>query len=121
MPFDFNKVSLQWLTVLFVTLAVTFWLDLWERPANLLATEAVDSTFADPATVRLSAAELIRTDGDVSMLECYSCHDPENPPDLELDEEGSLIWEEHRLDFDLQHGSKHRNEESNHRAPTLAR
>ena len=110
MPFDVNKISLQWLTVLFVTLAATFWFDMWERPANLHAAVPADSSFADPATVRLSAAELMRTDGDVSMLECYSCHDPESPPVLELDEEGNMIWEEHRVDFDLQHGSKHRNE-----------
>ncbi len=97
--------------VAFLALAGSFLLNAWETtPAINDPAEIVDSTFAEPVTVRLSAAELVRTDGDTSMLACYSCHEMGQEPELAFDEEDRLIWEEHRFDFDLRHGANHRNE-----------
>jgi hypothetical protein len=67
-------------------------------------------TFADPATVRQSAGELIRTGGDISMFACYSCHNRDEPVNLRFDQDHHVILEEHEVDFDLRHGSRHRNE-----------
>jgi hypothetical protein len=99
------------LTILFLLLAASFWLGWWERPPALQPVTPADPSFADPTTVRLSAAELYRLDGDVSMFSCYACHDRDEPaPILEFDDVGNVIFEEHEVDFELRHGRNHRNE-----------
>lgn len=97
-------------TFLFLLLASSFWLDWWGQPVILHPVVPADPSFADGATVRQSAAELYRTDGDVSMLACYSCHDRDEPILLQFDEEGQVISEEHEVDFELLHGRRHQNE-----------
>jgi len=95
----------------FLALAASFVADVWELPYRVNdVTVNRDSSFTPTTTVRMSAAELYRTDGDVSMFDCYSCHEVDEVPELGFDEEGRLIWEEHKFDFDLRHGASHRNE-----------
>lgn len=93
-----------------LALITSFLLGAWERPLMVNDVIVVDSTFGAPVTVRMSAAELMRTDGDVSMLSCYSCHETDSPPEIGYDADGILIWEEHKFDFELRHGRSHRNE-----------
>src|SRR5436190_5125 len=61
------------LTLLFLGLAGAFLFDLWGRPLPVKQNPPTDPQFTNVATVRLSAAELIRTGGDTSGL---SCHGP---------------------------------------------
>jgi hypothetical protein len=95
---------------LFLLLALAFWQGWWAGPVELAPLEPIDAELLSTDPVRESAAFLIRTDGDVSMFACYSCHVRDEPFELEFDEEGFLVIEEHQLDFDLAHGRNHRND-----------
>ena len=81
--FGFLPSSLQ------PTGAGTIWLhavSVGERKS--LATGAV---FTNTATVRLSVAELTKSGGDVSGLDCYACHKREQPVAPKFDAAGHLI------------------------------
>ena len=45
---------------------------------------------ADPGPVRLSAAQLIKTGGDTSLLDCYACHDEKKKPQVPRDDAGRV-------------------------------
>ena len=69
----------------------------------------VDTNFISTATARMSAADLIRTGGDTSGLECYACHEKNKPPKLTLDAEGNVIVPKAHDDIVMAHGRHHRN------------
>ena len=69
----------------------------------------VDPQFTNTATVRLSAAELIRTGGDTSGLTCYACHDTKKEVKLHLDTNGNVILPEEHKDLVMRHGRNLRN------------
>lgn len=94
----------------FLVLAVTLAMDWWAFPYEISEVAPADSSAAGISTVRTSAAELVRLDGDTSMLACYSCHEADDPPELQLDADGRILMEEHSFDFELRHGASHRNE-----------
>jgi len=96
-------------SVLFIALAEAFRLDLWGRPEPLREVPLVDAAFTNTATVRVSAAELIRSDGDTSGFDCYACHDQKKPVVVKVDEKGEIVLPEEHNDLVIQHGRHGRN------------
>jgi hypothetical protein len=100
---------LIWLSVVFFGLSIAFYLNLWGKPAPSNAIPLVDTNFISTATARVSAADLIRTGGDVSGLECYACHEKSKPPKLKFNAEGEVIVPKEHDDIVMGHGRHHRN------------
>ena len=69
----------------------------------------VDTNFISTATARMSAADLIRTGGDTSDLDCYVCHEKNKPPKLKLDAEGNVVVPKEHDDIVMGHGRHNRN------------
>ncbi len=108
---DTNKsLVLTSLTVAFFGLAAAFCFNLWGRPASLAANPPTAPEFTNTATVRMSAAELIRTGGDTSGMACYSCHDDKKPVTVHYDTNGNVILPEAHRDLVLRHGRSNRND-----------
>jgi hypothetical protein len=103
------SLGLTSLMVLFLGLAGAFWLELWGRPVLPAPLAPVDPEFTNTATVRLSAAELFRTDGDTSGLACYTCHDQKKPVTVHLDANNNVILPEAHRDLVMVHGRNNRN------------
>ncbi len=101
--------ALTGLSVVFLALTGLFLLNLWGRPAALPPIPLVDSAVTNTATVRVSAAELIRTGGDTSGLQCYACHDQKKPVKLEFDGNQNLVLPKEHDDIVMGHGQHNRN------------
>ena len=84
-----KSIALTGLSVAFFALAGAFLLDLWGRPASLAPIPPTPPEFTNTATVRLSAGDLFRTEGDTSGLVCYTCHDAKKQLDVNLDTNGN--------------------------------
>lgn len=97
------------LSVGFFMLSAAFYLDLWGHPAQSPPIALVDTNFISTATARMSAADLIRTGGDVSGQECYACHEKSKPPKLKFNAEGEVIVPKEHDDIVMGHGRHHRN------------
>lgn len=97
------------LAVTFLGLSTAFHRDLWERPAPLPSIPLVDPAFTNPAPVRVSAAELKRTGGDTSELECNTCHELNKPANLKLDDQGNVLLPKEHADLVMHHGRNDRN------------
>ncbi len=97
------------LTVLFLGLASAFWLNLWGKPSCPALVPSADPQFTNTATVRMSAAELIRTGGDTSGLACNACHDEKKPVALHLDASQNVILADEHKDLVVRHGRHNRN------------
>lgn len=69
----------------------------------------VDTNFLDTATVRLSYADLVRADEDLSDFDCYACHEKDNPPPLRFDENHKLIIPKEHANIVMEHGRHDRN------------
>ena len=104
-----KSLALTGLTVVFLGLAIAFYFDLWGRPAALPAIAPTAPDFTNTATVRMSAAELVRTGGDTSGMACYSCHDVTKPVIVHFDTNGNILLPEEHRDLVLQHGRSNRN------------
>jgi hypothetical protein len=107
-----SKMSLTvtGLALLFSGLAAAFLFDIWGRPVPLLKWPEVDSTFTNTATVRLSAAEVIRSGGDASGFDCYACHEKRKPPEIRYDTNHNLVLPKEHADLVMAHGRNNRNE-----------
>lgn len=90
---DHQKTSaaLTGLTVLFAGLALAFWLTARGGPALGRAAPLPGPPFTNTATVRLSVAELTKSGGDVSGLDCYACHSKDKSVAPKFDAAGALI------------------------------
>lgn len=97
------------LAIAFLSLAAAFRADLWGRPDPLTEWPTVDAAFTNTATVRMSAAELIKSGGDASGLDCYACHEKGKTPKVVLDEKGQLTLPDEHKDLVMQHGRHSRN------------
>jgi hypothetical protein len=97
------------LSVMFVLLSVAFYFDLWGRTPTLPPIAPLDPTFTNTATVRVSGAELVRTGGDASGLDCYACHDRKKQLALKFDAEKRIILPEEHNDLVMAHGTHNRN------------
>lgn len=107
---DKSNFVLTWLAVGFCALAGAFWLNLWGKPAGRTMIPPTPPEFTNTATVRLSASDLIRTDGDTSGFSCYACHDAKKEVVLHLDANGVAVLPEAHKDIVMRHGSKDRND-----------
>ena len=65
---------------------------------------AVDPSFTNTATVRTSTAELRRTGGDTSGVECYTCHERGKTLTLHFTTTGTLRLPKEHEDLVLRHG-----------------
>ena len=104
-----QTVVLTSLTLLFLALAGAFWVDVWGRSPQASSLPPVDPQFTNTATVRMSAAELIRTGGDTSGMACYACHDIKKPVSLHLDTNDNVILPDEHKDLVIRHGRNQRN------------
>jgi hypothetical protein len=79
------------LTVLFTGMVLAFWMT--ARGGTVVAHKpsAPVPVFTNTATVRLSVAELTKSGGDVSGLDCYACHTKDKPVAPKFDAAGVLI------------------------------
>ncbi|MEI6588906.1 MAG: hypothetical protein WCO38_03080 [Verrucomicrobiota bacterium] len=50
-------------------------------------------------TIRISAAQLIKSGADVSGLDCYACHDPKHPPVIKFALDGQVILPKEHTDL----------------------
>ncbi|MGH7968369.1 MAG: hypothetical protein ACREIC_06530 [Limisphaerales bacterium] len=101
--------ALTLVTIAFLGLAMSFYFDLWGRPVTSEAIPLVDTNFISTATVRVSAADLIRSGGDTSDLECYTCHEKGKPPTLKFDAAGNVVVPKEHEDIVMGHGRHNRN------------
>ncbi|MSU21570.1 MAG: hypothetical protein EXS30_09265 [Pedosphaera sp.] len=97
------------LSVVFLGLVAAFLLDLWGRPEPLVILPLVDVTITNTATVRMSAAELVRTGGDTSGLSCYTCHEKGKPVEVHFDTNNVIVLPQEHNDLVIQHGRNNRN------------
>ena len=98
------------LSALFIGLVEAFRLDLWGHPEAIREVPLADAAFTNTATVRISAAELIRSDGDTSGFDCYACHDQKKPVVVKVGENGEIVLPEEHKDLVIQHGRNKRND-----------
>jgi len=54
---------------------------------------------APPGTVRISAAQLISSGGDVSGLACYACHHQDSPPVVKFDAQHRIVLPKEHADL----------------------
>lgn len=71
--------------------AVAFQDGLWGKVAPPVPIPPPNSVFTNTATARISAAQLIASGGDTSILDCYSCHDKKKKLVLKYDDKGRLL------------------------------
>ena len=94
------SIVLALLTVAFSCLGVHF-LRVPARPADLRRPPlaARDTLAIQPGTVRISAGQLIASGGDVSGLDCYSCHHQDSPPEIKFDDQHRIILPREHADL----------------------
>lgn len=79
------------LTALFAGTAVAFWTNAGSSGGLAQQSFTTSRVFTNTATVRLSVAELTKSGGDVSGLDCYACHSKDKPVAPKFDAAGRLI------------------------------
>ena len=104
-----STLVLTFLSVVFLLLCAAFYFELWGRTPALSPIPLVDPAFTNTATVRMSGAELVRTGGDASGLDCYACHEQNKPVVLKFDAEKRIILAEEHNDLTMAHGGHNRN------------
>ncbi len=97
------------LSVAFFFLAMAFYIGWWGPPVRLPEIPLVDTNFISTATARQSVADLMRSGGDTSGLDCYACHDQKKPTKLKMDADGNMIVPKEHEDIVMGHGRHHRN------------
>ena len=98
------------LAVVFLGLAAAFRVQLWGKPEPITVVPPVDPSFTNTATVRVSAAQLKASGGDTSSFECNTCHEPNKPPKIKLDDQGHVILPKEHEDLVMRHGRHNRND-----------
>jgi hypothetical protein len=92
------------LSGLFLALACVFVLDLFGRHEPPKPLPLVDASATNAATVRVSAAQLIKSGEDASGLDCYACHDKGKTPKINHDERGNIVLSKEHSDLVMSHG-----------------
>ena len=105
-----GSAALYGLMIGFLGLAGTFLIAPWGQHVPAPPNAATPPEFTNTATVRVSAAELFRTEADTSGFACYSCHVAEKPPTVHMDAEGVIKLPEAHQDIVIAHGKKGRND-----------
>lgn len=104
-----TPITLIGLSGTFLALTAAFLLGSWGQSPSLPPIPLVDPAFTNTATVRVSAAELSRTGGDMSDFDCYVCHDKKQPVKLRFDTNQTLIIPTEHKDIVMGHGRHNRN------------
>lgn len=95
-----TSLVLAVLTAVFAGLAVAFVREPARPSLSARPLLVPPNTIADvPGTIRISAAELVRTGGDTSVLQCYSCHDPKKPPQIRFDANHRVVLPKEHADL----------------------
>ncbi len=94
-------ISFAGLAVVFFTLSA-----IDERPAPRIV--MVDSGFLDTSPVRMNYAAMVEAGEDIFDYDCYLCHSRREPVELQFDELGGLILEEHDY-ITFEHGPSREN------------
>src|SRR4051812_15918387 len=79
------------LAVGFTGLAVAFAVNGGGSPRPV-ASRSPGAVAPRTGTVRISAGQLIRSGGDTSGLECYTCHDEKKAVELKFDDQHRLVF-----------------------------
>ena|ERR1051326_538019 len=104
-----SVVVLIGLTALFFGLRWAFMRDLWGRPDACPSYVFVDPIFTNTATVRQSTAQLKKSGGDTSGVECYTCHERNKTPQLRFDTSHNIVLPKEHEDLVMNHGRNNRN------------
>lgn len=104
-----TTVTLTALTLAFMALTAAFLLNLWGQPHALYPIPLVNTNFLSTATVRQSYPDLVKADEDVTVFDCYLCHEEGKPPPLRFDTNQNLIVPTEHSDIVMGHGSHGRN------------
>lgn len=104
-----GSLVLTFLCGAFVFLCAAFYFNVWGRTPVLSPIPLVDPVFTNTATVRMSGAELVRTGGDASGMDCYACHDRNKAVTLQFDAQKRIVLPEEHNDLVMAHGSHNRN------------
>ncbi len=103
----------QWvlslLSLSFLGLGAGFYLDLWGHQAKSPPIPLVDTNFISTATARMSAADLVKSGGDTSDFDCYTCHERNKPLKLKLNDDGDVVVPKEHENIVMAHGRHHRN------------
>ena len=94
------RMVLALLTAVFLALAVGFALVPAQPGAPMRAPIVPrDALAIVTQTVRISAAQLMRSGGDVSGLDCYACHHKDSPPEVKFDSARRIILPREHADL----------------------
>lgn len=96
--------------LMFLGLTTAFRLDFWGNPPPQPTWPLVDPAFTNTATVRASAAERLRGNGDAGNLDCSVCHEVDKPGKLSFDANGRVILPAGHTDLVMRHGRNQRND-----------
>jgi len=105
-----TSVVLLGLALMFLTLRAAFHRELWGRHEPSPTIPLVEPIVTNTATVRMSTAELRRTGGDVSGVECYTCHERKKPPQMHFDTNHNIVLPKEHQDLVMRHGRNKRND-----------
>lgn len=98
------------LCALFLALTGAFAFNLFGRISPPPARPLVGAEFTNTATVRLSAAQQIKSGADTSGLDCYACHEKGKVPPVKRDTQGNIVLPKEHEDLVMLHGRNNRNE-----------
>ncbi len=97
-----TSLALGTLTVVFAALAIAFARVPAPVPAPPRQPLVVPANLAGvlpPGTVRISAAQLIKSGGDTSGLDCYACHHKDQPPVIKVEADRRIILPKEHSDL----------------------
>lgn len=104
-----GNVVLSLLSLAFLAAGAAFWFNVPGHAGKTPLIPLVDTNFISTATVRMSAADLVQSGGDLSGLDCYACHEKNKALKLKLDAEGNVVVPKEHEDIVMAHGRHHRN------------
>ena len=88
------------LTLTFVALAYAFVLTPARQGFIVLSPLVPKDVLAIvPGTIRVSAAQLVKSGGDVSGLDCYACHHQDSPPEVKYDANHEIVLPKEHADL----------------------
>jgi hypothetical protein len=100
---------LSGLPAIFVLLIAVFLLGLRGRPATTREIPLAEAWATNTTTVRTNLADLKRLQADLSLFDCYGCHEKDKPPPLRFDADHNLIVPGEHEDIVMGHGRHNRN------------
>lgn len=87
------------LSVAFVALAALFQSELFGKPKLPAEVPLASAVVTNTGTIRFSANDLIKAEGDVSGMDCYACHEEGKEIKLPIDENGVVVLPKEHADL----------------------